>query len=654
MVEGGTIFRRLGGTAGVAQRFFLRALPALGGLYLLDVHLLFGLVILRQQYLALLLALTLGAVFLSVPAARSSAQDSLPWYDLLLSISGIIVGLYLVVLYPDLIYTLGELRVERVFLGVVAVFLVVEASRRILGWVMVILVSLFLLYARYADLVPGFLRSKPSTWERLFPSLYISTDALLGLPLDAIGTVVLAFVFFGQGLLTTGGATFLTQFCMRAFGRIRGGPAKMAVVASSLFGTISGSAVANVAVDGPITIPMMKSVGYKAHVAGAIEAVASNGGQLMPPVMGAAAFVMAEFLAKPYREIAMAALVPALLYYLILFIQIDLEAAKLGLKGLPPEKLPPLKPILALAYIYIIPLVVVIYAMFFENLDPSKCGLLGVLVTLVLALFRAEGRAALRRFHIILEETGQVLLEVLVTASVAGIIVGLIMVSGLGFLLSLAMTKMIGGQLFPLLLMVALVCIVLGMGMGTVAVYVVVATLLGPAITQLGILPIAAHLFLFYFAMLSLLTPPVCVAAYAGAAIAGAPPMRTGFEAMRLGAVAYIVPFIFVYSPSLLLIGSLSEVILAVVTAIAGTGLLAAALAGYLFRPINWIWRAVLTLAGVALIVPPVGPIPFSEAINIVGGTVGAIFLWLEWTASRKRAGSPGMAPSGGTTGRGP
>lgn len=649
MDEGGTIFRRLSGTSGVVQRFFLRALPAVGGLYLLDVHLLFGLVILRQQYLALLLALTLGAVFLSVPAGRSSAHDSVPWYDLLFSISGIIVAAYLVVFYPDLIYTLGEYRLERVFLGVVAVFLVVEASRRILGWVMVILVGVFLLYARYADLAPGFFQSKASMWHRLFPSLYISTDALLGIPLDAIGTVVLAFVLFGQGLLSTGGAAFLTQFCMRAFGRVRGGPAKMAVVASSLFGTISGSAVANVAVDGPITIPMMKGVGYKPHVAGAIEAVASNGGQLMPPIMGAAAFVMAEFLAVPYREIAMAALVPAILYYLILFIQIDLEAAKLGLKGLPPERLPPLKPILALAYIYIIPLVVVIYTMFFQNLDPSKCGIVGLLTTLVLALFRPEGRAALRRFHIILEETGLVLLEVLVTASAAGIIVGLIMISGLGFLLSLAMTQMIGGQLFPLLLMVALVCIVLGMGMGTVAVYVVVATLLGPAVAKLGILPIAAHLFLFYFAMLSLLTPPVCVAAFAGAAIAGAPPMRTGFEAMRLGAVAYIVPFIFVYSPSLLLIGSFGEVILAVATAIAGTALLAVALSGFLFRALGWVWRGILILAGIALMVPPVGPVAYSELLNIAGGTAGLVFVAVEWLASGKASGSSRLPPSDGS-----
>jgi TRAP-type uncharacterized transport system fused permease subunit len=260
---------------------------------------------------------------------------------------------------------------------------------------------------------------------------------------------------------------------------------------------------------------------------------------------------------------------------------------------------------------------------------------LGLLAIIAVAFTRAEGRTALRRFHVILQETGEVLLEVLVTASAAGIVVGLIMVSGLGFLLSLAMTQMVGGQLFPLLLMIALVCIVLGMGMGTVAVYVIVATLLGPAVTQLGIVPIAAHLFLFYFAMLSLLTPPVCVAAYAAAAIAGASPMRTGFEAMRLGAVAYIVPFIFVYSPSLLLIGSLTEVILAVTTALAGTALLAIALSGFLFRPVGWMSRVALAAAGVALMVPPIGPIQYSEVLNIVGGAVGVVFVAIEWTARR-------------------
>lgn len=644
MAEGGLAFRRLGGVAGAAQRALLRALPVVGVVYLLDLHLLVGFVVLRQQYLALLLTLTLSAVFLTIPAGRGSPQDRLPWYDLGLSLAGTVVGLYLVLFYPDLIYTLGERGTGRLVLAVLAIGLVVEATRRVLGPLMVALVALLLLYARYADLAPGFLRSKASPWDRLLPHLYIGNDALVGIPLDVIGTVVLAFVLFGQVLLATGGARFLTDFCMATLGRVRGGPAKMAVVASGLFGTMSGSAVANVATTGVVTIPLMKKVGYQPAVAGAIEAAASNGGQLMPPIMGAAAFVMAEFLAVPYRDVAVAALLPALLYYTILFLQIDLEAAKHGLKGLPREQLPRLRPLLGSGYIVVIPLLVVIYTMFGMNMDPSKAGILGVLATALLALFRAEGRAALGRLGRLLEDSGRVLLEVLVTGAVAGIVVGVIMVSGLAFLLSLFVTQLVGGQLFPILFMAALVCIVLGMGMGTVAVYVLVATLMGPALAQVGILPMAAHLFMFYFGMLSLVTPPICVASYTAAAIAGSGPMRTGFEAMRLGAVAYIVPFVFVYSPALLLLGSFAEVALAVVTAIAGTALLAVALSGFLVRPVAWAWRAALTLAGVALLIPPVGPIAYSEALNVGGAAVGLAFAGVQWLGGR-RSGAPLTAP---------
>jgi TRAP transporter 4TM/12TM fusion protein len=641
MTEGRTDFRRLSGAAGTAQGALLICLPAIGALYLLDVHLLLGIVILRPQYLALLLSLTLGAVFLTVPARGPAYYSrSAPWYDWVLSVCGIGVGLYLVIFYPDLIYTLGEVKVGRVVLGALAVLLVMEATRRLLGSVMTVPVLVLMLYAVYGDLVPGLLRTKGISWDRLLISLYISNDALLGIPLDAIGTVVVAYVLFGQGLLATGGARVLTDLCMKGFGRVRGGPAKMAVVASSLFGTISGSAVANVAVDGPITIPMMKSIGYKPHVAAAIEAVASNGGQIMPPIMGAAAFVMAEFLAIPYREVALAAAVPAILYYVILFIQIDLEAAKLGIKGLLPEQLPPWRPILVGLWFFVLPLSAVVYALFFLNLDPAKAGMLGLLVTLVLAPFRAEGRLAFRRFHILLEETGEILLEVLVTAAVAGIVVGLISSSALGFLLSLAVTRTAGLSLFPILLMTAVVCIVLGMGMGTVAVYVTVATLLGPAMAQLGILPIAAHLFLLYFAIMSLVTPPVCVAAYAAAAIGGSHPMRTGFEASRLGAVAYIVPFLFVYSPTLLLIGPWADVLLAVLTALAGTAVLAVGLVGYLFANVGWAWRVLLIGAGVGLLVPPSSPIPFSEAMNVVGGAVGLFFVAREWLRSRHQVGA--------------
>ncbi|MFQ5802748.1 MAG: TRAP transporter permease [Candidatus Methylomirabilales bacterium] len=636
MSEEGTRFRRLEGAVGSGQRLLLSAIPATGGLYLLDIHLLLGVVILREQYLALLLSLTLGAVFLSVPGSRSAPRNVLPWYDLVFSFLGLAVGLYLVVFYPELIYTLGELRPERIMLGALAVLLVVEASRRLLGWVMVALVLLFLFYARYADLIPGPLSAKAVTWERLFTSVYIGNDALLGIPLSVIGTIVLAFILFGRGLLAVGGDRFLVDFSLATMGRFRGGPAKIAVLASSLFGTMSGSAVANVASTGVVTIPLMKNTGYRAHVAGAIEAAASNGGQLMPPIMGAAAFVMAEFLAKPYREIVMAALIPAILYYTALFIQVDLEAAKHGLKGLPRHQLPPLRPLLAGAWVLLIPLAVVVYALFIMNLNPGKAGMAGALSTFALALFRPRGRAVLRRFHILLEETGRVLLEVLVIGAVAGVVIGLIMFSGLGFLFSLAVTQLAGGQLFPVLLLMAAAAIVLGMGMGTVAVYVLLAALMGPALIQLGILPLAAHLFIFYFGMLSLITPPICVASYTAAAIAGAHPMGTGFQAMRLGIVAYIVPFLFVFSPTLLLIGSPGDVLLAVATAFGGTALLGVAFASYLFRKVSWVWRVVLTGAAVGLLIPSGGLVPFSGLMNVVGAAVGTVFLTWEWQQSRR------------------
>ncbi len=628
-------FRRLDGAARAWERFLLCTIPAVGFLYLLDVHLLVGVIILREQYLALLLSLTLAAVFLSVPRSDSAPRNVLPWYDLALSFLGLAVGLYLMVFYPDLIYTMGELRPERILLGALALLLVVEASRRLLGWVMVALVLIFLLYARYADLVPGALSAKGISWERLFTQLYIGNDALLGIPLGVIGTIVLAFILFGQALLAIGGARFLTEFSLATLGRFRGGPAKMAVVASSLFGTMVGSAVANVATTGVVTIPLMKDTGYKPHVAAGIEAAASNGGQLMPPIMGAAAFVMAELLALPYREVAVAALVPAILYYTALFIQVDLEAAKRGIKGLPPHQLPSLGPLLAGGWVFFIPLGVVVYALFIMNLNPAKSGIYAALATFVLALFRPQGRAMLCRFYILLEETGRVLLEVLVIGAAAGLVIGLIMTSGLGFLLSLAVTQMAGGQLFPILLLMAAAAIVLGMGMGTVAVYVLLAVLMGPALIQLGILPLAAHLFLFYFGMLSLITPPICVAAYTAAAIGGAHPMRTGFEAMRMGVVAYIVPFLFVFSPTLLLIGSPGDILLAVATAFGGTALLGVAFAGYLFRRVGWIWRVVLAGVALCLFISSGGHIQFSGIINGVGATVGTLFLAWEWRRTR-------------------
>jgi TRAP transporter 4TM/12TM fusion protein len=640
MAEEGSAFRSLGGAAGVWQRSLLIALTAIGALYLLDLHLLLGLVLLREQYLALILALTLGAAFLSIPTKRSS--DGAPWYDWLLSFLGLIVGFYLLLFYPDLIYTLGELRFERMLLGVIALLLVTEATRRLMGWLMVALIGLLLLYARYADLVPGLLRSKGISWERLFTSLYISNDALLGTPLNVVGTVVVAFILFGRALYVVRGDRFLTDLSLMAMGRYRGGPAKVAIVSSSLFGTVSGSAVANVVVDGAITIPMMKRGGYPPHMAAAIEAVASNGGQIMPPVMGAAAFVMAEFLSIPYGEVALAAIVPACLYYLALFTQVDLEAAKLGLSGFPSHELPKLRSVMRLGWVFLLPLALLIYTLMIASWNAGKAGMAAVIATLVVGVMRRETRPSLREILASIQETGQILVNILVVAALSGLIIGAMQISGLTFRFSMLLMAVSGQNVLLLLSLTAIVCILLGLSLPTTAVYITLAVLVGPALTQMGIPPLAAHLFLFYFGMLSLITPPDCLATYTAAAIAQADMWKAGWTGMRLGIAAYVVPFIFAFQPGLLLKGTAGEIAVSVITASVGVIILSVGCAGYLFRPVNWGKRCLLWLAGLALMLPAQGLAWLM--VNALGLAISvAVFLW-EWRLSR-RAFAPAKIP---------
>jgi TRAP transporter 4TM/12TM fusion protein len=627
MAEEGTAFRSLEGAAGTWQRSLIVTPTVIGALYLLDVHLLLGIIILREQYLALILALALGAAFLSIPTKRFS--DRVPWYDWFFSFLGLVAGFHLLLFYPDLIYTLGELRFERILLGVITVVLVTEAARRVIGWVMVVIVGVLLLYARYADLMPGALRSKGISWERLFTSLYISNDAILGTPLDVVSTVVVAFVLFGRALYAVRGDRFLTDLSLVAMGRYRGGSAKVAIVSSSLFGTVSGSAVANVVVDGALTIPMMKRGGYPPHLAAAIEAVASNGGQIMPPVMGAAAFVMAEFLSIPYGEVALAALVPALLYYLALFTQVDLEAAKLGLAGLPLREIPKLGAAIKWGWVFLIPLALLIYTLMFASWNAGKAGITAVIATFVIGALQRATRPSMREVFTAIEETGRTLVNILIVAALAGIIIGAMQLSGLTFRFSLLLVSASGQNVLVLLALTAVVCILLGLSLPTTVVYITLAVLVGPALAQMGILPLAAHLFLFYYGMLSLITPPDCLATYTAAAIAHADMWKAGWTGMRLGIAAYVVPFFFVLQPSLLLKGSLGEIGLSVLVASLSVILLSIGCAGYLVRPLSWIKRGLLWVVGLIFIVPARSGI--SLAIQALAFAVGLMVIWWEW-----------------------
>jgi TRAP transporter 4TM/12TM fusion protein len=415
-------------------------------------------------------------------------------------------------------------------------------------------------------------------------------------------------------------------------GRYRGGAAKMSVVSSSLYGMVSGSAVANVVVDGAITIPMMKRAGYPSHVAAAIEAVSSNGGQIMPPVMGAAAFLIAEYLGMSYGQVALAAAIPAALYYLALFVQVDLEAAKHGLAGLAPEQIPRVRTVMRRGWVFLIPLAVLVYTLMVSSWEAGQAGMLAVAVTFVVGALQTETRPGWRAVVEAIESTGRTMLDLVAITTLAGIVIGALHLSGFTSKLPLLLVGMAGGNVLLLLVLTALVSILLGMSLPTTVVYVTLAVLMGPALAQLGIVPLAAHLFLFYFGMLSLITPPDCLATYAAAAIAKSDFWKTGWTGMRLGIVAYIVPFVFVFHPALILHGTPGEIVQSVITASVGVILLGIGCAGYLFRPLGRDRRAWGIVAGVCLMAPPV-PGVSDAVLDIAGLLLGGALIVLERSA---------------------
>jgi len=609
--------RELGGAARVLERAALVAIPAAGVLFVLQVPSRLGVALFREQYLGLLLALALFATFLGTRATRRARSAGVPWYDALLALGSLLVGGYVAVYYPAIADRLAVLTPDKWVLGGMAVALLLEATRRLSGPSVAVVGLAFVLYAHFADRLPGPLAGTPARWERLFTYLYLDLNGILGTPLAVASTVVVSFVLMGQVLAATGGAAFLGDFALALVGRFRGGPAKMAVIASSLFGNISGSAVANVAVDGPITIPMMKRTGYPAHVAAAVEATASTGGQIMPPVMGAAAFLMAEFLGIPYARVAAAAVIPAVLYYVCLFFQVDLEAAKAGLRGLPPDQLPRLRQVLPRGTVFAVALGSVLLGLYALRWQADDVGVLAAGAAAAAAvLLGVRGWSVLE----VLEQTGRALLGLVAVTGVAGIVIGTLQYTGLGFRLALLLTELAGRSLPVLLVLTAVVAMVLGMGMPTVAVYVLLATLVAPALVQLGVLPLAAHLFVFYFGMLSMITPPVCLATYTAASIGGANFWEAGWASMRLAATAYLVPFLFAVEPALIGQGSAVSVALASVTAVLGAYLLAVALVGYWFAPLEGWERAALAACSLAVLTPEGGQLAaFSWTVELAG-----------------------------------
>jgi TRAP transporter 4TM/12TM fusion protein len=624
-------------------------LTVLGGVWALEMHTWFDLLVFKEQYLALLVTLALTAVFLGIKARRTEAGGRVPWHDWIGAALSVVVGGYVVVRYPDLVYDLGTLETHRYVLGAIAVVLVLEATRRTTGWTLVILGATFLLYAKFSHLFPGMLYVPSPSWQRLAIYLYLDKNGILGLPVDVTGTIVIAFILFGRILYAVKGDVVLTDFALAAMGRYRGGPAKVAVVASSLFGTVSGSAVSNVVIDGPITIPMMKKSGYPGHVAAAIEAVASTGGQIMPPVMGITAFLIAEFLSIPYADVVIAAAIPAVLYYLAVFIQVDLEAARHGLTGLPAASLPRMRHVLLRGWVFVVPIVILFWTLMIEGWQPARSAMAAIGGALAVGVLHPSTRPSLRGFVLAIEEAGRTVFDLIVITLIAGLVIGALQVSGLGFNFSLLLLKLAGGSSIVLLTMTAAVCIVLGMGLPTGVVYIMLAVLVSPALRDMGIVPIAAHLFLFYFGMMSMITPPVCLATLAAASIAQANFWSAGWVGMRLAVVAYVVPFVMVYQPGLVVEGSVADVVITALKCALGVLVLSFGAVGFLYVPIGPVPRALLALGGAVVMLTPLTS-PFGMVLVGTALALGAaLVLWERHSFFRNTA----EVASGSVTGQG-
>lgn len=594
----------------------------------LDLYQLVGLAGFIEQRLIGMLGIALVLAFTVFPAVRKTDRPHIPWYDWIGIAVSAAVCIYVTVQYAYIFDNLHSRPPEVVISAVIIIALVAEGLRRTAGNVLFVFMAFFILFGLFGHYVPGQFEGRNVDIDRMFLYIALDPNGLVGIPMVVSTTIVITFVFFGHLLEASGGSKFFTDISVALMGRYRGGSSKIAITASCLFGSISGSAVSNVVSTGVITIPMMKRGGYPPHVAGAIEAVASTGGQLMPPIMGAAAFVMAEFLQVPYSDVVLAAIIPALLYYATLFIQADLYAARHGITRVEENLIPERGRVFRAGWPFIIPFAVLIIALFNLNLRPDTSALTAALAVVIIGLglgydgVRMSFRAVLRSFS----TTGIAVTQIVMIGAMAGIVIGVLNITGLGFALTQALIEMAAGNLFLLLVMAAIVSIVLGMGMPTLGVYLLLATLVAPSLIEVGVPPMAAHMFALYFGMLSMITPPVAIAAFAAATVANTEPMKTGFSAVRFGWSAYVIPFLFVVSPALLMDAGPVEILIAGAAAVAGIWAVSVGIAGQLFAVLTGPMRLLFIAAGLALLVP--GPL-FDAApmVNLAGAALAVLLL---------------------------
>lgn len=577
--------------------------------------------VMRADFLGFVMVLILLLFPPFKPKAGQKEPTPLVIMDLGLCVLAIAIAAYVTINSDEIIERMryiDEVSTSAAFLGFFAVLLTLEVTRRTTGLPLVIIALVFLSYAFWGDLLPHQIRRMPITTDMIIEGLYLSNEGLYGIPTSVATSTIFGFIMFGAFLERSRMTGIFMDLACLLTKNSQGGPAKVSIFASGMFGTFSGSAVANVYGTGIFTIPLMKKVGYKPHFAGAVEAVASTGGQIMPPIMGAAAFLMADLAGVPYLSVAKAALLPAVLYYLALWCMIHFEAVKTGLGFIDPELVPAKKQVLRRLY-YLLPIFILIGFML-QGYSVSFCANVATLSIPFIALVSPETRFTVKGFLEALELSARNILMIGACCACAGIIIGVISLTGVGYKLMSVITAFAGGNLFLLCLCLMITCFILGMGVPTAPAYIIVATLGAPALIKAGCLPIVAHMFCFYYAILSVVTPPVCQAAFAGAAIAKAHAMRTSFTAVKLAIVAFIVPFMFIYAPALLAQGSTAEIATAVITSLVGVVALAGGVQGWLLTRCGIAERICLVTGGLGLVMP--GIYTDFTGIGLLGGVI--------------------------------
>lgn len=556
----------------------------------------------RSSFIAFILFLA----YILYPARKNAPKNSnaVPFYDIILAFASSGSFLYMALHFKALIAQAGNYTQLDVTIAIIAIVLLLEACRRVVGVPILVVVCSFIAYAYLGGHIPGYFGHRGFTIQRIATHLYFTTEGVIGTPLACAATFIFLFILFGAFLERTGIGQLFIDIANSIAGKATGGPAKVAIIASALQGMITGSSVANTVSSGSFTIPMMKKMGYRAEFAAAVEAASSTGGQIMPPIMGAAAFLMAEITGIPYSTIIIAAIVPAFLYFAGIFIVVHLEAQRYDLKGLPADEIPRFSHLMMNYWYLLIPLVVLV-TMMMTGYTPARSALVAIVLSVVVSSFRKDTRMNLTIFLDALEAGTRNMIGVAVACATAGMIVGTVTLTGIGLKLANGLLALSGGHILLALFFTMIASIVLGMGVPTTANYVIMATITAPIVVKLGVPVLAAHMFVFYFGIVADITPPVALAAYAGSAIARSNPLKTGVQATKLAIAAFIVPYIFATNPSLLLVGSNPiDCVLVIVTSLIGMMGVAAAIEGYLFRAINPILRIVCLAGGLMLIVP--------------------------------------------------